>query len=80
MTKERFALHSGKWLIHCQLFSHMSVVCFLILYRVRRNRQHFESGVNLVTHVQEWQVEEKAWTEGGERFDLKQIYCVVFSF
>lgn len=50
----------------------MSVVfLFIVLYRVRRNLQHCQTDVDLVTHIQEWEVEKKAWREKGERFDLR---------
>lgn len=36
---------------------------FIVLYRVRRNLQHFQANVNFVTHIKEWEVEKEAWRE-----------------
>ncbi len=41
------------------------VFLLIVLYRVRRNLQHFQSDVDLVTHIKEWEVEKKAWREEG---------------
>lgn len=81
MNYERFTVRSYMYiqqLIHYQSFSHMelnvnmSVVFLLVvLYRVKRNLQHFQSDVDLVTHIKEWEVEKEAWREEGEGFDQR---------
>lgn len=46
----------------------MSDVSVLIhLYRVKRNLQHLQSDVDLVTHIKDREVEKKAWREEIER-------------
>lgn len=54
-----------------ELNANMSGVCLLIvLYRVGRNLQHFQSDVDFVAHIKEWEVEKKACREVGGGFDL----------
>lgn len=54
----------------------------IVLYRVKRDLQHFQSDVNLVTHIKEWEVEKKAWAEEAERFVLRSDFIdnINFSF
>lgn len=43
------------------------VFLLIHLYRVKRNFQHLQSDVDLVTHIKDREVEKKAWREEIEK-------------